>query len=458
MRRTFLALAPAVAFAATCCSVATAAAKTPPAKPLRMSLSVPARMATGSQAYIEALIVNTDDNPRTFAYEARAAQLNIEPNTLKRRVWLGAKAFLLVEWQAKPAKPGDAKFVLLLDGKKTTERGVRVLSPVKPPVLTKVEPLGARPLVVDGAKLPAKCGFEVEITAGAPGELAATLHGLRQVSGLDTNAIVARGIVPAALAKGAAPELDVLYALQDGSGGWGATPLAAPDIRTTSWVVFWLGHLAKSGVKVDAKALNAAIAHLRSRLPAASVAMRVRALTALAANGKAEKKDLAAISKAELGKLPMAGRLLAGYAGAEAAAPPKKDWDKLNAFEASVLLLHLTRRARLDETALAEAESVLSTAVARRGAQPGFNTHEAALYALALKALADRSKAGPEGTVSVTVDGRKVKEAKLDAASPVLRCKVTSAPPATGDQKVRLSVSSTAGKGMFCRVIVRPAE
>jgi hypothetical protein len=111
-------------------------------------------------------------------------------------------------------------------------------------------------------------------------------------------------------------------------------------MRTTSWVVFWLGNLAKARAGVDARVLEAGAGYLRKGMDGACAEMRARVLTALAAAGKAEKKD-AEFSEEEAGKLSTAGRLLAIYGGASMAAPPKEKWAGLNALEMSVLVMCL---------------------------------------------------------------------------------------------------------------------
>lgn len=449
MRRTFLLFL----LAALCAALLRApdAAAAAGRRPVAAYLSAPVRAATGTKVRVEALVVNPNDTPATPTYEAKVHGLAVDKRNLKKRVWLGPKAYLHVRWQAKAGSRGEAKFALFVDGTKAGDRTIRVHDPIPPPVLTRVGALTAKPMVVTMPEPGKTYVVELEVTAGARGELASTVARLREVPGLGTDAIIARGLVPAALTKGGQPpELRLLYALQDSSGGWGSTPLAAPDVRTTSWAVFWLGHFAKAGGKVDAKALDAAVGYLRKNLAGASVEMRARVLPALAANNRATKKDLAAVPGGSARELTTMGRLLAAYGGADVALPAQAAWGRLNARETSVLVCHLAGKG-----AGAEAASLLRRLVMLRGAQPCFRTHEAPLYALASKRLVSQAKW--RAVVSVTLGGNQIGEFSIHPKNPVVRRTFRVEGAQAGGRKSRVSVTCTGGGAVFCRIVVRRA-
>jgi len=438
------------------CAVVCAAPQAVAGEALKAHLSAPAAVSVGEDVLVEAMIVNRGDTEQTFTYQAEAAALTIDKRSLERRVWLAPRAFLLVRWKAKAGKEGAARFALSLGGKQAAERAINVARPKKKPVITSVAALTGRPVAIDLPEPGKKYEIEIAVTAGALGELAATLDGLRRVTGFGTNAVVARSIAPAALGGARAAELDLLYALQHSSGGWGTTPADTPNVRTTSWVVFWLGHLAQSGTKVDAKALDAAIAYLRKELPESGVEMQTRILTALSVNGKTTDADLALVDGADVKKLSPAGRLLAVSAGAALPLPLREGWRGLNVLETSALILCLAR----NESA-GEALPQLARVVALRGVRPQFDTHGAVLYALALSRLA---KAVPSGQgaaeVQVEFSGEGARVLAMSAKKPFARLAFAAIGQAgpDGAMKSRLSVVRKAGEQVFCRIIVRPAE
>ncbi|MFH1732310.1 MAG: hypothetical protein ABIF82_11765 [Planctomycetota bacterium] len=438
------------------CAAACAAPQVVAGEALKASLSAPAAVGAGGDVLVEAMIVNRVDTDQTFTYQAEAAALTIDTKSLERRVWLAPKAFLLVRWKAKAGGEGEARFALSLGGKRAAERTISVARPKKKPVVTNVTALGGRPVVIELPEPGKKYEIEIAVTAGAFGELAATLDGLRLVTGFATDAVVARSIAPAALGGAKAAELDLLYALQHSSGGWGTTPEETADVRATSWVVFWLGHLAESGAKVDAKALGAAIAYLRKNLPESGLEMQTRILTALAVNGKTTDGDLALVDGADVKKLSAAGRLLAVSAGAALPLPLREGWRGLNVIETSALILCLARNE-----AAGEALPQLARVVALRGVRPQFGTHGAALYALALSRLAKATSSG-QGAAEVQVDfsGEEARVLAASAKKPSARLAFVAIGQAGpgGTMKSRLSVARKAGEQVFCRIIVRPAE
>ena len=223
-----------------------------------------------------------------------------------------------------------------------------------------------------------------------------------------------------------------------------------PTVRTTSWVTFWLGHLARAGGVVDTKMLDAAMASLRKSLPGAAPEMRTRILTALAANGKATSADLALIEADNLKDLSRPGRLLAVSAGAALPLPVESRWSELSVIETSALVLCL-KRAECADAALPH----LPRLVKLRGAQPKLGTHPSVLYALALAELA---KATPDAAASVRVqfNGEKSRALSTDEQKPFARLTFTA--PAPPETKPSLTISRRSGKRVFCRVVVRPAH
>lgn len=438
------------------CAAACAAPQAGAGEALKAYLSAPAAVIAGGDVLVEAMIVNRGNTEQTFTYQAEAAALTIGKSSLERRVWLAPNAFLLVRWKAKAGEAGEARFALSLGGKRAAERTINVSRAKKKPVITNVTALGDRPLVIDLPEPGKKYEIEIAVTAGASGELAATLDGLRRVTGFGTDAVVARSIAPAALGGAKAAELDLLYALQHSSGGWGTTAANTPDVRTTSWVVFWLGHLAQSGTKVDAKVLGAAIAYLRKKLPGSHLEMQTRILAALSVRDKMTDDDLALVDRADVKQLSAAGRLLAVSAGAALPLPVKRRWRGLNVLETSALILCLARNE-----AAGEALPQLARLVALRGARPRFDTHGAALYALALSRLAKATSSG-QGAAQVQVEfsGDEARVLAASGKKPFARLAFVAIGLAgpDGAMKSRLSIARKAGGQVFCRLIVRPAE
>jgi hypothetical protein len=433
------------------CMAAHAALPAAAAEPLAVYLSAPAAAAVGQEIAIEALIFNRGDKDRTFTYAAEANGLTADKKTLTRRVWIAPKACLPVRWTATAPTPGEASFALTLDGRAAKRRTIRIIAAKKAPIVASVLELRGKRTTIELPEPGANVEVEITITAGARGELAATLDGLRQVPGFNTNAIVARRIAPAALGDAKTADLALLAALQHASGGWGPTPMDAPSIRTTSWVTFWLGHLARAGGDVDAKMLTAAMASLRKSLAGASPEMQTRILTALAANGKATQEDLALIERTGAGKISRPGRLLAASAGAALPLPLGDKWDKLSVLETSALVLCLARTGAADQ-----ALPQLARLAKARGPQPTFDTHEAALYALGLRPLAGLAPNRPTA-IRVKLGSMDAKALSASADKPFARLTFTA--DASGERKPTLTLSRRrSDKRIFCRIIVRPAD
>ena len=445
MRRIHVSVGLAALCLAACAAMPAAAAETPAAH-----VSAPATAPAGQDVIIEALIANGSDKDVTFTYQAEASGLDIDKKTLKRQVWLAAKACLPVRWTAKAPKPGEARFALAIDGKAAAQHALRIVAARKTPVVTEVVDVTNERATIALPEPGVTYEIEITMTAGARGELAATLDGLRQVHGFSTNAIVARLIAPAALGDPKTADLGLLAAVQDASGGWGPTPMDEPTVRATSWVAFWLGHLAKAGGTVDAKMLDAAIVSLRKSSPGATAEMRTRILTALAANDKATKEDLAQIEADGLQGMSRPGLLLAASAGAALPLPLKDKWGELSVIETAALILCL-KRAECAEAMMPH----LPRLVKLRGAQPRFDTHPAALYALALAELAE-GKPDVAASVRVRLNGGDSRTLKCDAGKPLSRLTFTAtAPPET---KPTLTLSKRSGERVFCKVVVRPAN
>jgi len=448
MRHSHISIGLVVLCAAACASLPVAAAETPAAY-----VSAPAVAAAGQNITLEALITNRSDKAVEFTYQAEASGLTVDKKTLKRRVWLAGRACLPVRWTAQAVKPGEARFALSIDGKAAARHTLRIVEARKTPVVSEVVDLTSGPVTIALPEQDGEYEIEVTMTAGVHGELTAMLAGLRQVPGFDTNALVARQIAPAALGDPKTADLGLLAALQHASGGWGPTPLDGPTVRTTSWVTFWLGHLAKAGGKVDAKMLDAAIRSLRKSLPNATAEMRTRILTALAANGKATKADLALIDAGGIGGLSRPGRLLAVSAGAALPLPVERRWGELSVIETAALVLCLKRAGRTDA-----ALSHLPRLVKLRGATPEFGTHSAVLYALALAELA-KGTPHAKAAVRVRLNGGESRTLGADAWSgwkKVIRLTFTA--KAAREPKPSLTISSIGGGRAFCRVVVRPAK
>lgn len=419
--------------------------------PVRTYLSAPGSAATGEDILIEALIVNTGDSAVTFGYEASVEGLTVDETALKRRVWLAAKTVLPVEWHAAADKEGEAKFSLAIDDRPSAECRLSVVAgPAGEHVMALVQSLEGR-LIVEMPEAGRAFALDVTLTSGAVGELESTLAGLRNVSGFSTSALIARGIAPAALGKAErVPELDVLYAVQDSSGGWGAAPMAAPEAAATSRIVFWLGLFAEAGGEVNAPALDAALGYLRKELPNAGGETRAWILAALAANGKATEEDLASISKEEAAGLSLAGQILAECAGADVARPGPEELGGLDAFEMSLVV------ALVPPDKMHGPGPDLQRLVMLRGPAPRFDTQEAAMYALALKTLVAGQGVDGSADVDVRLDMGETREVTLDAKGPWDRFSLsTTAEPG---KKKTLAVRGDGGSNVFCRVVVRRAN
>ncbi len=439
--------------AAVCWSVLLAP-RCPAAETVKVYLSAPARAAAGTEVRVEAMIVNTGATEQTVEYAAKVTGLAVDEKALKARVWLGPKAWLPVTWKAKGEAAGVASFGLVIDGKTMGERSVVIATPQEAAVGTAAGELSAdKPGTVELPERGGNYELELEVTAGMAGELAATLDGLAGVSGFETNAVVGRDLVGRAVKKGReASDPGLLYALQDASGGWGASPSAAPDARTTSWVLLWLGNLSKAGVEVDAKAVKAAVDYLRRMQAGAGPEMRARVLAALAANGQSGKEDLASLTKAEAEGVSKAGRLLAAYAGADVPLPAGEEWGKLNALELSVLGCCVADK-RIDLGGF----PLVGQLVRLRGAEPRLDTHEAPLYALALSKLGAQATGKPaEQTVTVRLNGRRVKQFDVGGDTPVVREVLPLAAPSGRPGTV--TIEGGRKGGVFFRAVVRPVK
>jgi len=422
-------------------------------EPLRASLSAPAAAPQGARIRVEALILNPNDAAAAFSYAARFAGLTVSGKPPSGRAWLAPRACLLIGWTGTVAAAKEASFALTLAGRAAGERRIRVAAAPKPAALSRVAFLSKTPLILPMPEPGKTYTVEVTVTLGAYGERAATADRLAAVSGLDTNAIVGRGLVPAVLSGGRTPDIGLLAALQTASGGWGLRPTGAPEVRTTSWVVFWLGQLGKADRERVARPLNRAAAYLRESLAGAPVEMRARVLPALAMSGRKTKRDAALVRKDDAGKLSPMGRLLAAYGGADVPLPPKEAWGGLDGREMSVLVCHLADRKRMTE-----ARSLLPALMKRRGAEPRFDTHEAPLYALALAKAARPPEPGTAAVITATVDGRKIKEVRITGGRPVARLTLRVGGAAPPGRRSRLSLAAAGARGPLCRVVVRPAD
>ncbi len=414
---------------------------------LKAWLSAPATATAGHEAVVEALIVNGGDAARTFTWAVDATGLTLEPGTATRRAWVAPNAFLPVRWKVKAGAPAEATFSLSLDGKPAGGRTIRIVPPRQDPVLTHVAELGDKELALalPGPGPGKRYEVEVTVTAGARGELVATLDGLRHVTGFTSNAVVLRSVVPAALAADGSAGPDLLAALRRPSGGWGVGPADVADVRSTSWALFWLGRVKQA----DDKSRADAIAWLRKRLPKANAEMQARILTALAAMNEATPKDLALLDRADPDKLSPAGRLLAVCSGACLPMPVRKDWPRLNVLETSVLILCLARGG-----AAGDGLPLLPRLVELRGAQPRFDTHEAALYALALSHLAKSSPDVADAQIAVRL-GDVERTAAVGARKPFVPLGFTAGAPA---ESPKVTISKRGSGRVFIRVVVRPAE
>ncbi len=449
MRRFCVGVGLAVLCLTACAAVPAAAAE------LVAYLSAPATSPVGQDVTVQALIANRSDKAVKFTYQAEVSGLTVDKKTLKRHVWLGGRACLSVRWTAQAAKPGEARFALSIDGQAAAQHALRIVAARETPVVSEVVDLTSGPATIALPEPGVRYEIEITMTAGARGELAAMLAGLRQVHGFDTNAIVARQIAPVALGDPKTADLGLLAALQHASGGWGPTPMDGPTVRTTSWVTFWLGRLARAGGKVDAKMLDAAIRSLRKNLRNATTEMRTRILTALAANGKATREDLALIEAGGIGDLSRPGRLLAVSAGAALPLPVERRWGELSVIETAALVLCLKRAGRTD-VALPH----LPRLVKLRTATPKFGTHPAVLYALALAELAEPIKADPDAPekIRVRLSGDKSRTLVAISQRPFARLTFTALAAATTKPTLTISKRSGSGKRVFCRVVVRPAK
>jgi len=437
IRKTFRALLPSVLLAVL-------AARGTGAEVVRAYLSVPDRVALGGELKAEALLVN--------AGEEGAGSLPLSPAG-KGQVWLEPGAALPLEWRAQvPSELVLHEAALtfsLVAGDRVIERGIAVVPPSRPVLFSGAAAAKEEPVELTLPTMKGPVIVELEATAGARGELAAALEGFRRVRGFATDALVARALVPPVLDDTQSPkELEVLGALQRASGGWGATPSDPADLRTTSWVVLWLGRVRQAGGAVDADVLSAGADYLERHVGASRPEMQSRVLVALAAAGRPLEGEIAEALAKRAQELSPAGRSLAAVGGAAVPLPPKDRWGELNATEASALILALASRKRT-----AEATSLLPVLVERRGGQPRFDTHEAALTALALKALA-RGEGEVTGRVRVRLNGDTVDKVKLRPGRPL--CRATEAAEAGTDGENVLSVSGD-GPGLFCRVVIRPA-
>ena len=205
MKRIRIGVGLVVLYAAACTALPATAAETPDAY-----LSAPAAAPAGQDITLDALIVNRSNKDVTFTYQAEVSGLTVDEKTLKRQVWLAGKACLPIRWTAKAPKPGEARFALSIDGKVATQHTLRIVAARKPPVVAEVVDLTSGRATIALPAPGVKYEVEVTMTADARGELAATLAGLRQVHGFDTNAIVARQIVPAALGNPKTADLGLL--------------------------------------------------------------------------------------------------------------------------------------------------------------------------------------------------------------------------------------------------------
>jgi hypothetical protein len=416
-------------------------------------LSAAGRVPPGKPFDVHALIVNRGEDAVTAAYGLKADGATVTGNAVERRIWLAAGAVLPVRFAVRPEKAGQVTLTLLLDGNAVAEQSARAAEPAPAPVSTRFHALADGPLTVPCPKKGAGGRFEIEVTLGVPGELAATLAGLRDVAGLDADAILARDIVPAALEGKDVPALALLYALQRPSGGWGADPLALADVRTTSWVAFWLGHLEALGTKPAPKVRAAALGFLRKRLKSADPAMQARILSALKANGNVTKAERALLGEKGAGALSGVGRLFALYAGADVPPPAPAALKKRAVMAAALQVL-----TRLDQ-GVAHATDVAALARAR-GAAPGYDAHAAPLCALAFRKLADVLDHSAGGAVTVSYDGPpgRTKTLKLEAPHPVARCAMEVPAPPGGAGPVPVRIDGPRDRGLFCRVLVRPLK
>jgi hypothetical protein len=432
------------------CGLSAARAAAPPSA--RAVLGVPASAVEKTAVSVDALIFNPTGKPVTTKCRLDADGLAVDGKDAERRAWLDAGAYLPLSWQAKAGKPGAAKLVLLLDGERSAEAHLKVVPARKKPIIEKAHRLSVGPLVFSVPEAAGPCEIEVEITAGAAGELRATLERLAARGGVGPGALVARGVVPAALgARPEAPaELAALYRLQAGSGGWGARALGLPDTRTTSWVVFWLGRLKAAGVDVDKNVVKAGIGFLRGRVARAAPEMRARILPALAADGKLGPEDTAALTKTGLDKLRPMARLLAAYGSPQVELPPRAKWQDLGARQTAVLAAVCAGRKQT-----ADARGLLPRLFDRRGADAGRNTHEGPLCALALHALAKLEKGPYEAAAQVRLGGQVLATLSTTRAAPVARR--TAAVPAGGGG-VEIRQTGEPAIEVFCRVSVRPAD
>ncbi len=419
---------------------------------IRAYLSAPERIPPGTTAAVSALIINTGGDDAVVTYKLDSSGAAIEEGSGERRVWLARRSFFALRWQAKAEQKGPGRLTLLLDGQAVVEERFEVADPPPPTAVAVVRELSAEPFVIEMPEAGKAYTVALEVVGGAVGELAATLAGLRGVRGLNPDALIARGLVPAALGKyPAQPELDILPALQDLSGGWGREPGWGPDTRTTSWAIFWLGSLAKRGTNIDTRVLNAGIDHLRRRLPDATPEMLVRGLAALAAADAAQGADMEMFQKTDAAHLSQSGRLLGALAGASIPLPPQAEWSQLNTLETAVLACAVS-----DAQLAAAGEVLLRQLVVRRGAEPSFDTHEAPLCALALKRIVDAGARAAEGRVAVSLDRKPCgPPVHVSRDEPVVRRQVQVA--ATPGVKGKLVITGPVGPGVFCRAVVRPA-
>ena len=98
---------------------------------------------------------------------------------------------------------------------------------------------------------------------------------------------------------------------------------------------------------------------------------------------------------------------------------------------------------------------LLRQLVVLRGAEPSFDTHEAALCALALNRITYMTGGTAEGLVAVALDGKSIgPPTKVSKDERVVRREVQV--PATPGVRRKLVVSGSAGPEEYCRVVVRP--
>ena len=98
----------------------------------------------------------------------------------------------------------------------------------------------------------------------------------------------------------------------------------------------------------------------------------------------------------------------------------------------------------------------LQMLVMLRGPAPRFDTHEAAMYAMALGALAADYGVDGSADVEVGLDGAETMEAALDRKRPWDRFSL-SATAEPGKRKT-LTVRGDSDSNVFCRVVVRRAD